>query len=113
MVTSKTIGENLSFLRKLNKMTQDNVSEFLGINRVELSYYENGQRNCPLNILNKLADLYRVELIDIMNMDTEDKSIHKIAFRSNDLSKGGYLALAEFGKIIKNYLKMKKIESRI
>ena len=112
MLNNQSVGQNLAFLRKLNNMTQAKVSDYLGINRVELSYYEGGVRNVPVNILNKLADLYQVQLIDILEMNQEDKSIHRIAFRADNLSKEGYKAISEFRKIVKNYLKMKKLEDR-
>lgn len=105
--------ENLAFLREFNNMTQDKVSEYLGINRVELSYYENGSRNAPLEVLNKLSDLYQVQLIDILEMKEEDrKAKSAMAFRADDLSVEGYKAIADFGKIVKNYLKMKKTDER-
>jgi len=113
MDKNQIIGENITFLRKLFNMTQENVSEYLGINRVELSYYENGNRNAPLDVLNKLSDLYQVQLIDILEMKEEDrKAKSAMAFRADDLSVEGYKAIADFGKIVKNYLKMKKIEER-
>jgi transcriptional regulator with XRE-family HTH domain len=113
MEQSQTIGKNLSFLRELNNMTQDKVSEYLGINRVELSYYETGKRNTPLDILNKLSDLYQVQLIDLLEMKEEDRKAKIVmAFRAEGLSAEGYKAIGEFGKIVKNYLKMKSIEER-
>ncbi len=113
MEQSTTIGKNLAFLRDINKMTQEKVAEYLGINRVELSYYENGSRNTPLDILNKLSDLYQVQLIDILEMKEEDRKAKAVmAFRAEGLSTEGYKAIGEFGKIVKNYIKMKSIEER-
>ncbi|MEI7483388.1 MAG: helix-turn-helix transcriptional regulator [Ignavibacteriota bacterium] len=113
MEQSTTIGKNLAFLRELNNMTQEKVAEYLGIKRETISYYENGSRNTPLDILNNLSDLYQVQLIDILEMKEEDrKAKTAMAFRAEGLSSEGYKAIGEFGKIVKNYLKMKRIEER-
>ncbi|MFA5010675.1 MAG: helix-turn-helix transcriptional regulator [Ignavibacteria bacterium] len=113
MEKQKIIGKNIAFFRKLNNMTQESLSEYLGINRAELSYYETGERKTPLDILNKLSDLFQVELIDLLEMYEEDrKERAALSFRADELSKEGYKAIGEFGKVVKNYLKMKRIEKR-
>lgn len=113
MEKQKIIGRNIAFFRKSNNMTQESLSEYLGINRAELSYYETGERKTPLDILNKLSDLFQVELIDLLEMQEEDrKERTALSFRADELSKEGYKAIGEFGKVVKNYLKMKRIEEK-
>ena len=47
------IGNNLKRLREANRMTQEQVSSYLAINRSTYSNYESGDREAPLNILGK------------------------------------------------------------
>lgn len=113
MEKQKLIGKNIAFFRKANNMTQESLSEYLGINRAELSYYETGERNPPLNILNKLSDLFQIELIELLEMQEEDRKEREVlSFRAEGLSKEGYKAIGDFGKVVKNYLKMNRIEER-
>jgi len=92
-------------------MKQEMVANYIGINRVELSYYENGTRKQPLDVLNKLADLYGVELIEILEENPKLSKVNAaLSFRSEDVNENDLQVIAEFRKIIKNYLKMKTIE---
>jgi transcriptional regulator with XRE-family HTH domain len=57
-----TIGRNLKLLREANSFTQDQVASFLGINRSTYSNYESGDREAPLEVLEKASDLFGCEL---------------------------------------------------
>ena len=48
----KIIGQNLCKLRKVNNFTQEQVAEYLGINRSTYSNYELGKEKCRLNCWN-------------------------------------------------------------
>ncbi len=52
--------ERLDELRKLNKMTQVNVAEYLNISQPSYIRYENGGAEPSLENLVKLADLFDV-----------------------------------------------------
>ena len=52
------IGENLKKLRKLKKLTQDDVAKVLNISRQAYCRYENDQRELSLSALCTLADLF-------------------------------------------------------
>lgn len=52
----------LKDLREDNELTQSKLAEQLHVKQNTYSQYENGQRQVPLNILIKLADLYNVTL---------------------------------------------------
>ena len=47
MNEDQRIGNNLQLLRKKLGFTQEEIAEFLGTTRVELSYYETGARTVP------------------------------------------------------------------
>jgi predicted transcriptional regulator len=107
------IGKNLAKLRDLNALTQVQVSKILKINRVELSYYETGARPAPLDVLNRLSELYGTELIDILEMNEKDLTVKSaFAFRAKELNELDLNTLADFRKIIKNYINMRRIEQK-
>jgi len=97
-------------LRDKYGYTQDKVAEFLGIKREMISFYENNEREVPLEILEKLSDLFGIDL-DVFFVDNVDEALAEVvfAFRKNDLDNNDMDAMADFGKIVKNYLKIKNL----
>ena len=97
-------------LRDKYEYTQDRVAEFLGIKREMISFYENNEREVPLEVLEKLSDLFGIDL-DVFFVDNVDEAIAEVvfAFRKNDLDNHDMDAMADFGKIVKNYLKIKNL----
>lgn len=54
------LKDQLKFLRKAQKLTQEQVANFIGVKRVAYTSYEAGRTSPSLNILIKLANLYNV-----------------------------------------------------
>ncbi|ERM81176.1 Cro/Cl family transcriptional regulator [Rhodonellum psychrophilum GCM71 = DSM 17998] len=104
------IGKNLHALRQKLGFTQDQVAEFLGINREEISYYENGKRSMPSALLSKTANLYGVDEYDFFeeNMDLMNLNL-ALAFRAESLKPADLEQIAKFKKIVRNYLGMKTL----
>ena len=44
-MNNKTVSERLKYLRSINKKTQKEFAEFLGIPQPSMSAYENGKNN--------------------------------------------------------------------
>lgn len=57
-LTYEEIGRRLSHARKHAGFTQQQVAEYLRVNREQLSYVETGSRPVDLPTLQRLADLY-------------------------------------------------------
>jgi transcriptional regulator with XRE-family HTH domain len=97
-------------LRDKYGYTQDKVAAFLGIKREMISFYETGEREVPLEVLEKLSDLFGVDL-DVFFVDNVDEALAEVvfAFRKNDLDDDNMDAMAAFGKIVKNYLKINNL----
>lgn len=110
MVNYTIIGENLAALREKRGLTQESIAEYLDVSRPVISYYETGERNIPLIHLEKLADLYSVDIEDLMSdSPLVQQAAVAFAFRTDGLRAGDLKCIAEFQKIIKNYLKMQRI----
>ena len=54
--------ERIKKVRLENGLTQQQVAQALGLNSVTYLRYEKGQRQMPLELLPKLADLFYVTL---------------------------------------------------
>lgn len=105
------IGNVLKAFREKNILSQEAVASFLGIKRELLSYYENDSREPSVEVLEKLADLYGAELSDFFEKDQSLINTNvAFAFRATDINAEDLKQLAQFRKIVKNYLKIVELE---
>ena len=63
------LSENLKFLRKRRKKTQDDVAFALQMKRSTLNGYENSVGEPKLEKLMALADYYKIRLDDLVRTD--------------------------------------------
>lgn len=105
-----TTGLIIKGLRDKYGYTQDKVADFLEIKREMISFYETGEREAPIEVLEKLSDLFGVNL-DVFFVDNVEEAVAEIvfAFRKNDFDNDDMEAMAAFGKIVKNYLKINNL----
>lgn len=109
----KTMGLIIKGFREKYDYTQDKLASFLGIKREMISFYENGEREVPIEVLEKLSDLFGVEL-EMFFVDDIEEAMAGVAFayRKDELNAEDMQQIAAFGKIVKNYLKIKKLHER-
>lgn len=104
----KIIGKNIKTLREKMGINQNELADMIGVKREMVSYYETGTREIPIILLEKLADFFRVDLGDLMEDKPEIQKVNvAFAFRANELSKDDFESIAYFGKIVRNYIKLK------
>ncbi|MDO4803103.1 MAG: helix-turn-helix transcriptional regulator [Prevotellaceae bacterium] len=107
MAEKKTLAMNLKCLREATGFTQDRLAEYLGIGRSAYSNYESGDREAPLNILERLADLYGCELLALYEENENVRNVmFSTAFRVDNLSADDMEQLAAFKRVVKSYMKM-------
>ena len=101
------ISKNIKRMREACRFTQEQVSQFLGIGRSAYSNYETGDRELPLEVMEKLADLYGCDLFLLYEEDADIvKNMLTTAFRVDDLTADDMKQIADFKAVVKNYLKM-------
>ena len=106
-------GIILKNLREKFGYSQDALTNFLNIKRETISYYETGAREIPLEVLEKLADLFGVDLEIFFNDNAETAMTDlAFAFRANELEERDMEGIAAFRRIIKNYERILKLEKR-
>lgn len=112
MNQNKTIGSNIKELRKRMGLNQDALAKYLDVHREVISYYENGSRAIPVEELVKLADLFGCQISDLINENPEAfNTCLAFAFRADELQEKDLESIAEFKKIVKNYLKLINLQS--
>jgi transcriptional regulator with XRE-family HTH domain len=108
--TNKIIGKNVKTLREKMGIKQDELAEMLGVKREMISYYETGSREIPIMLLEKLADFFRVDMGDLMEDKPEILNTNiAFAFRANEFSREDFDSISHFGKIVRNYFKLKEL----
>lgn len=104
------IGNNVKSFRERRGIRQEDLAQFLGVKREVVSYYETGARDIPVDNLNKIADLFGIDLAILLEEDVDLQKVDvAFAFRTNDFCAEDMKVISEFGKIVKNYIKINKL----
>ena len=110
MENTAIIGKNIKSYREKLQLTQSQVAKNLGISRELISLYESGKREIDLNKLELLTDLFGVELVNLIEEDSELVTIDlNFAYRSDEMTDDDLKQISEFRRIVKNYLKMRHV----
>lgn len=115
MENKQIIGKNLAFFRQKFGLSQEVLADSIEVNNRELlSFYENGQRDIPIEILEKCATLFGVRLSDFLSSDPADvEEVAFFAFRASECSGSDLKAVEEFRRIIRNHCKMNKVAKNV
>lgn len=73
------IASKLVFYRKQSKLTQFEVAEKLNYSDKAVSKWERGESTPDIAVLKQLADLYSIELNDLLTDTTPEKPTHTFA----------------------------------
>ena len=65
-------SDNLTQLRKLKRMTQEDIAEAVGVSRQAVAKWETGETLPDLDKCRKLADLFEVTLDDLANYESKE-----------------------------------------
>ena len=109
-----TLGANIRALREHHGLTQQQLADYLGLNRVQVTQFEAEDRKPNLATLTKLADLFGLDLAELLSPDPLAASLTEaFAFRSADALSADQLGhIAAFRRIITQYTKMDRLLSR-
>ncbi|MCQ2235294.1 MAG: helix-turn-helix transcriptional regulator [Paludibacteraceae bacterium] len=112
MEEKKIVGCNLKALREANGYTQEQVANFLSIGRSAYANYESGEREAPMEVLDRACQLFGCELALLFDEDEQAmKNMLVCAFRADNLSANDMKEVAAFKNIVLNYLKMEHLMS--
>jgi transcriptional regulator with XRE-family HTH domain len=101
------IAENLKILRKKMDMTQEDVSEILGVSPQSVSKWERGDTYPDITLLPSLANLYNTSIDALIGMEkiNDDKAIANAFLEGQKLLRDGNTtgAADTFAKALKTY----------
>jgi len=105
-------GNIIKTFREKLGLSQDTLAGYLSVKREMISYYETGARDVPLEILEKLATLFGVDL-EIFFYEKPEEVATGIAFalRADNLNDDDLKVIAGFKKVVINYQRMIKLEN--
>ncbi|MBR1860886.1 MAG: helix-turn-helix domain-containing protein [Lachnospiraceae bacterium] len=70
---NKVFSENLTELRKINHLTQEDIAEKVGVSRQSVAKWESGETVPDLDKCKILADIFSVSLDDLANYDIKNE----------------------------------------
>jgi transcriptional regulator with XRE-family HTH domain len=101
------IGNNLHLLREKFHYTQDEVANYLTIDRGAYANFECGNREMPYELMLKTCEFYGLSLSDLMEEDAAKLEEELICcFRTDHLGADDIKEIARFKNIVRNYLKI-------
>ena len=110
MEEKMVVGRNLKALREANGYTQEQVANFLGIGRSAYANYEAGERETPMEVMERASELFGCELALLFDEDEQAvKNKLVCAFRADNLSVNDMKEVAAFKNIVLNYMKMERL----
>lgn len=110
MEEKMVVGRNLKALREANGYTQEQVANFLGIGRSAYANYEAGGRETPMEVMERVGELFGCELALLFDEDEQAvKNMLVCAFRADNLSVNDMKEVAAFKNIVLNYMKMERL----
>ena len=90
-------NDNLIFLRKMKKMTQEDLSDKLGVSRQTVSKWETGDSIPDLEMGMKLAEILGVSLDELMNYK---QSENHMSFPPKGKHAFGIVKVGDKGQIV-------------
>lgn len=105
------IGKKAKALRESANLTQQQVSDFLGVDQSLISKLENGERAINSSLAEQLCALYCCQIDELFN--SEAAWSPRISFRTNRLEKEDLQTIAVINKIALNQFGMDELASRV
>ncbi|MEI7424372.1 MAG: helix-turn-helix transcriptional regulator [Prolixibacteraceae bacterium] len=106
------VGNNIKSYRQKFGYSQDHIAKYLEIDRTTLSKYESAEREISLLNLTRLADLFGIEIGDLIEKDSVNKEANlAFAFRSEGMEEQDIKSIASFQKVVKNYIMIVQISN--
>ena len=110
LYNEKLVLNNIRKLRKEKKLTQDEVSKFLGIARGSYAKTENGINKITLDIVLKLSRLYNTSIEGLLCLSNDNNELDTVlkegvTYNGKTLSSTDIIALKAFLQgLIANYV---------
>lgn len=108
---SKLRGERFKEIRSTHGYTQEQLANFLQIDRTLLAKFEKGERSLGVSVLEKACGLFGCSLLELESDKTYAPLA--VAFRAKELTIDDMEAVSKIQKLVLNTQKMKKLEEKV
>ncbi|MCF7635347.1 MAG: hypothetical protein LLF82_000829 [Dehalococcoides mccartyi] len=106
--TKLKIGTKLKSLREHSNFNQSNIAKYLNVDQSLISKLEAGERTLTADMLERLTDLFGVDLLDV-TIDADQIKPLSIALRTNDINEEDLNVISAINKIAINCKFMTKL----
>ena len=103
-----TIGEKLKTLREKSKLSQKQLASYLDVDQSYLSKIETNERQANIEILDKLAVLFGLNIEDFDSDTLQVKEIH-FSLRSKEIETEDLKAISQINTIAANSSQMARL----
>ena len=103
-------GERFKEIRMIHGYTQEQLANFLKVDRSMIAKFEKGERSLGISILERACNLFGCSISDLES-DTEYVPL-TLAFRAKELTAEDMEAVSKIQKLVINTKKMKKMEGK-
>ncbi|WP_339877471.1 helix-turn-helix transcriptional regulator [uncultured Algoriphagus sp.] len=111
MELQNIIGSNLLGFRSRLGLTQDQIAEFLEVDRSLIAHYEKGTREVSYVQLKKLSNLFNIDVEDLLEENSALRELNfAFAFRADGLEATDLKSISEFQRVVRNYIEMSKMK---
>ena len=104
----KNIGLKIKEARRTSKLSQTQLSQFLGIDQPNLSKIESGERSIGIVNLKKIANLFGINLLDFQSEAPINQKL-KLSCRVDNINQDDLETIAILNRISANSTLMEKI----
>lgn len=108
MLNYDQIAKRLKEARLEMNYSQQQVADFIGKKRSQISYYETGARKINLSLLNKFSNLYGKSIEYFIGERDEENKL-EIAHRSTDISNDGLEKIEWAKNFVNNLYELKSL----
>lgn len=77
---NNTFGRMLSYYRKLNKLTQQQLGEKIGVSDATIGTYERGEREPSFETEEALADLFNVSILTLRGFNDDPETVRLLSY---------------------------------
>lgn len=92
--------DNLSKLRRMHGMSQEELADKIGVSRQTLSKYENGESLPDIEKCKQIADVFGVSIDDMLNYGIEDPDNMGLAVPPKGKHIFGMVKVGDKGQIV-------------
>jgi len=99
--TLVNVGATIKSLRERSGLTQENIAHYLKVDQSLVSKFESGERTLSVNLLEKMATLFGVDML-VFNANACDVKPLSLALRASEINEADLETISAINRIALN-----------